>query len=385
MEIKEKEFMDDLIAKYMANSISSDEWKQLMEWVDENKNNQQYFDQSREIWLAAKINNNKPEFDYRPAFQKFVKKAEIKSEKAIRRIQVTFAKVAAIIVIAFLSGILFQSLLQKTNSNISQFQEISVPLGSRSKVRLPDGTSVVLNAGSTIRYRMDYGAKQRLVYLDGEGFFEVAKDKKRPFIVKTEFIDVKALGTTFNVKAYSADNKVETALVEGLVEIQRTKVKSGNKDEKNIVLLKPKQRYTFLKTEGMIPEQVHTKAVSQEEKIERINKIQVVDARRCYISENVNLVQDISWKDKRWVISREQLGELAIKLGRRYDVTISFEDENLKNYSFTGTLEDESLEQVLKVMSLSSPISYKVKGKQVVFKENKEYLKKYREFFQADK
>ena len=358
--------------------------------MDENKSNQKLFDQYREIWLAAKTNNIVDIYDYKSAFKKFADKIEnkpneIPKNRFIRNFQISFARIAAIIVIAFIIGFVFQSVIKKTNSNLSLYQEITVPLGSKSKIRLPDGTHVVLNAGSKLRYQLDYGTNQRVVNLEGEGYFDVAKDKKHPFIVKTEFIDVKALGTSFNVKAYSADNKVEATLVEGSVEIQHTKIKNARDNGKEIIILKPHQRYTYIKEEVKHVKKNTPMENIAEEKNKPIDKLESVTAKKVYISENFDIKQDISWKDKRWVIYREQLDELAVKLGRRYDVSILFDDEDLKNYSFTGTLEDESLEQVMKVISLSSPVLYEIKGKTVIFRKNKEYLKKYKELFQAEK
>ena len=96
-------------------------------------------------------------------------------------------------------------------------------MGSRAQFTLSDGTAVTLNAGSKLKYDNRFGIKDRIVQLEGEGYFKVAKDTKRPFIVKTSHLNVMALGTAFNVKAYSDDKTIETTLVEGSVKIEEKK------------------------------------------------------------------------------------------------------------------------------------------------------------------
>lgn len=103
--------------------------------------------------------------------------------------------------------------------------------------------------------------------------------------------------------------------------------------------------------------------------------------KRHFITENFDLSEDISWKDKRWTINSERLDELAVELERRYDVSIRFDNDRLKSYRFTGIIKDESLEQVLNAMSLSAPIEYTLKGKDIIFAENNDFMQKYKKLF----
>ena len=115
----------------------------------------------------------------------------------------------------------------------------------RAQFTLPDGTTVSLNAGSRLKYDERFGINDRIVELEGEGYFKVAKDSKRLFTVKTSYLNVNALGTAFNIKAYSDDNTIETTLVEGSVRIEEI----ADNGRKEVMVLKPNQKLTFFKAD----------------------------------------------------------------------------------------------------------------------------------------
>jgi ferric-dicitrate binding protein FerR (iron transport regulator) len=289
------------------------------------------------------------------------------------------------VLLAFGLGILADNVLGlfHAKSELISQQEITVPLGSKSKIKLPDGTSVTLNAGSRLTYKTNFGKTNREVWLEGEGYFSVAKDKKRTFIVKTGYLDIKALGTEFNVKAYPNEKSIQTTLVEGSVKIEKNFKGSSDQSKDNSVILKPKERYTFLIDSE---KDVFTKVEDEVAKTGKEHqKEEKMTPKVSVIYKNIDPIPDISWKERRWVISEEKLGDLAIKLERRYDVNINFADENLKVFRFTGTLQDESIEQVLKVISLSSPIVFDIDGKQVNFHNNEEFAKKYKGLYKSNK
>jgi ferric-dicitrate binding protein FerR (iron transport regulator) len=227
--------------------------------------------------------------------------------------------------------------------------ETIVPLGAKSQLVLTDGTKVWLNAGSRLRYSSEYATRNREVELEGEGYFEVATNKAMPFEVKTSLLNVKATGTNFNVKAYPNDSVVEAILVEGRIEVSRMyESKAGTP----AITLQPNQRLTLLKsTNEMLLEVQPKDTYGQPADVVIPDKVRAVAAKTNYMTTT-------SWKDKSWRIEDEDLGSLAVKLGRRYNVTISFADEQLKSYRFTGTLEDEPVEAVLKAMTQTAPVIY---------------------------
>lgn len=387
--LNDQDFYGDLIIQYLSKTINEEDLLKLNIWLEYSPNNKYLFEQTREIWLSSKVVANFKDFNYRKGYRRFVSSIE---EKALEKVQssvktmiFSLPRVAAIVLIAFGLGILVQYLsvkFLKSPAMVAQ-QEIIVPLGSKSKIKLPDGTMVTLNAGSKLTYKTTFGKVNREVWLEGEGYFSVAKDKKRTFIVKTVYLDIRALGTEFNVKAYPDEKTIQTTLVEGSVQIEKISVQLSGEKKESLIILKPKQRYTFLiDSETEIVSGIENNATMTSKENQ---KPKVIVPKTGIVYKNIDPIADISWKERRWVISQEQLGKLAIKLERRYDINIKFAEENLKSFRFTGTLQDESIEQVLKVISLSSPIVFDIQGKQVNFYNNDEFAQKYKGLYKSNK
>jgi ferric-dicitrate binding protein FerR (iron transport regulator) len=268
----------------------------------------------------------------------------------------TIRRVAAIVTVSFASGAACHYYWAKQPEQVA-FVETIVPLGSKSELKLPDGSTVWLNAGSTLRYPTDYGRATRDIYLEGEGYFKVAKQQEKPFTVHTAWSKIRALGTEFNVKAYPGEELVETTLIKGEVAIEKSGA-DGAVDQ--AVRLKPGQKLLVVAPTKAVTEsagdlQPEAPATAPDP----IRPVPAVEQLPPDIAE-----AEVSWKEQQWRIESAPLQDLAIKLGRRYNVHIRV-DESLKNHRFTGTLKDESLEQVLHAMQLSSPILFVVDGKNV--------------------
>jgi ferric-dicitrate binding protein FerR (iron transport regulator) len=363
-----------LIVKYLNGTISDDEHRELKSWADMSDKNRLAFDRMREIWMASNMTEEKFRFDSQTAFDRFRKKVTPEKEiprfrdrKKTKNIALSYQWVAAVLIFAVCGGMLLQYLTHTAgDENIPiAYQEITVPNGSRSKILLPDSSYITINAGTTLRYNTDFGKTQRDVWLDGEAYF-VVKKSHSPFVVHSGTVQVKAVGTEFNMRAYSSENRIETTLVEGKVLVTDTNNASGVLEE---VALLPNQKLIVSK-----------KQISSEDKEKQIietatteKEEQTVKPEREIVKQGkIDPTPDISWKDDEWVIYRESLADLSVKLQRRYNVNIIFVDEHLKSFRYNGTLPDESLEQVLKIMSMVSPIRYTINGKTVVFSENKQ-------------
>jgi hypothetical protein len=217
--------------------------------------------------------------------------------------------------------------------------ELVVPRGSRASVILADGTKVWINADSRLSYTSDYPSGNRNVYLEGEAYFEVVRveDKisKRnylPFTVHTKNISIVAKGTAFNVDSYT-DN-VKTTLTAGSVTVS-----SENGETK---VLKPNQSVEYISNSA--------------------NFSQV---------EKVNTELYTSWKDERWIIRSMSLDEFASKLEKRYDVVIIFEDQSIKEKRITGTLSNETIEQIMMALKTSIYIDYCFNKNQITLKSSK--------------
>lgn len=232
-------------------------------------------------------------------------------------------RAAAILFLPLLLGSLAYNYLKPTLANVDEaWAEIQCPLGVRTKFQLPDGSTGFLNSGSVLKYPVIF-ANNRNVKLTGEGYFEVVHNEKSPFHVKTKNLDVKVLGTTFNIVAYENENLEEVILQTGHVEV-------ASNDGKSLGSLQPEQEMVF----------------NKQDLSHKIN--------------NVESTQYTSWKEGRLTLRNVDIDELAIRLSRWYNAEVIVDKTNkaINAYAYHGTFEDEQLDDVLKILSLSSPISY---------------------------
>jgi len=276
-------------------------------------------------------------------------------------------KIAAIVIPFFLLGAITSYFIQENRQkpeNIT-YTEIRAPFGARTEIVLPDGSTVWLNAGSRFKYMNVYNTDNREIQLNGEAYFKVAKNAGLPFDVKTGDISIQALGTEFNVKSYDDEDIIETTLVEGKISIRQ-----GQK-QKRAIYLEPHQQAVYVK---------YSKNLSVKDMKEvKEAKPEVLKLRKgiLYIAEKVDPEPIVAWKENRLILKGEELSTLVIKLERKYDVKIVFGSEKLKQFRFTGTLENETLTQVLDVIKLSAPLGYKLQGKTVLIFENKKMAEKF--------
>lgn len=207
-------------------------------------------------------------------------------------------------------------------------QEISTIYGMRTKFQLSDGTWVNLNSGSKLIFPTEFEGKSRKVELVGEAFFDVTPNPAKPFIVKASEINVKVLGTAFDLQAYPGTNKITTTLVHGKVVLER----ESDGISKQVAELKPSDRAEY-KT----------------------------DRKVINVSVEEDLDKFIAWKDGKLVFFNDPIENVAEKLGHWYNVTVKISNDKLKRYRFTATFQDEPIEQVLDLLSKSSPLKYQIK------------------------
>ncbi len=375
--IHDKKTEEDLIYGYLKGDLTPEETRELIDWIKLDKANKQTFDECCELWITTRSISKNPDYNAQEGFWKFrqrIKNSD-QSESIPSKIRFlkTAVKYAAIFVIAFLSGgiLFYQSGNRSFSRSAQSISELVVPLGSRAQFTLADGTVVTLNAGSTLRTDNHFGINDRIVEFEGEGYFKVAKDKIKPFIVKTPYLKVTAMGTEFNVKAYSIDKTIETTLVNGSVKIEPNS--DGEKGE--ITILQPNQKLTFYKEDSRIEDNSKKPAGKSQTEIKPV-KVQSTASAVRFVKENVNIEPVVSWKENRWIFEQQSLEQMAVDLGRKFDVQILFNSERLKSYRFTGTILAEPIEQVLECMSISAPINFKLKGKIVTLSENKDFFER---------
>jgi ferric-dicitrate binding protein FerR (iron transport regulator) len=350
----------EYIINFLARKESPEDVQKLKEWLATDSAHRDELKQWFVTWDAvnmADAGKLHPEEAYQRFMFRLQREAstEIARRKnRIRNMVKTISRIASVFLVSFLLGILCHFYWVNKQPPKLAFIENIVPLGSKSEVNLPDGSVVWLNAGSTLRYSTDYGRTTRDVYLTGEGYFKVAKQDKAAFTVHTSLMKVKALGTEFNVKAYPDEDKTEATLVSGKVSIE--KVEENISIDRPIVL-ESGQKFSV----RAIPNNNKTDETEQPQ-AEPTNHKAILPQLTVKQLSSTTIRAEVSWKERNWRIESEQLQDLAVKLNRRYDVHILM-DEQLKNYRFTGTIKDESLEQVLHAMQLTAPILFKVEGK----------------------
>jgi transmembrane sensor len=373
----DKEYID-LIVNYLANEATNVEKNFLLEWLNEKSENQKEFDRIREIWISARLTKENKQFDKEKVWEQIQKRVPEIQTKPTLRIKKephygfkNILKIAAVFVISFTIGLLVMYYVGKNaDSNLTEDYEIITPLGSKTSIRLPDGSNVILNAGSKLIFPKKFNDKQRLVSLSGEAYFDIAKNPKKPFIVNTSDIDIKVLGTVFNVKAYSDEGTVETTIIRGSVSI----VKAGNEKLKKPIILTVNQKATYIKSKGEIAlSDVDSISLGQKTKTafsdKSIKKLIPID--RLKIDNQIDVKLAVSWTNGVLIFKSEPLESIAKKLERKYNVTLIFEDEKLRKSKYTGTLRDLTLEQVLKVMEFTSPIEFRIVEKTVYLKSKK--------------
>lgn len=223
---------------------------------------------------------------------------------------------------------------------------IHIPYGTTQKLVMPDGTKVTLNAGSEFTYPETFSKNTREVSLNGEGFFEVTKNPKKPFLVHTKKLTVKVLGTVFNVKAYNDDKTTETTLLKGKV-----KVELKNNPEKTIILL-PNEK---LMVSNNLPQ---TTAVANHNVNVAKIEYQVITLPRVKPEE----IKETAWLDNRILFTNELFEDVAKQIERKYNVQVAFEDQALKTEQISGLLDQEPLQKAMQIIEMTTPFQFRIEG-----------------------
>lgn len=370
-------YIDSLILSFLKEEITGSDRKTLEDWINSTDANKEHFKAIYRIWDAALKTDDEIEM----VLQKVKHRLDSnlpESKRVPDKYILTIVKWAAVVIISCLTGALgykyfFNAYAPKNMvANI-----IQVPLGSKSNIVLPDGTEVTLNAGSRLTYGVDYGVKAREVNLVGEGYFKVAENKKVPFLVNTVKATIKALGTEFNVKAYPEEGMIETVLVKGSVLVNEILSDEEKRTAKRkTVILTPGQKALIFKG-------VEKTTVKAREDINKpqLNVLPKNTKMPEMIISKTEAETETSWKDERWFIKGMDLENLAVVLSRRFNVSIQLQDEDLKQYRFSGTIETETVEEVFDIMKYTLPVSYTIEKGKVVWTINRNLEKVYKEAY----
>lgn len=314
--------IDELITRQLTGAISFEENSALNNWLGESIENQKYFSEQKNLWRLFEAHQKMQKIDEQKAYQKISN--QINNRKSVR-FWTYIQRIAAILLLPVIaiSALYFQSEKTDRKQISAVTNTVETPLGMRSSLTLPDGTKVWLNAGSKISYPVLFAKDYRVVNLSGEAYFEVKKDKSWPFVVSTKAVNVLVTGTIFNCNAYPENNQVQTVLVEGEVTLV-------NQSSTELETLDPGELAVF------------------DNDNQRITKTKT------------DLQKYVAWKNGKLMFRDDKMDKVVEKLERWYNVEFEIADKEIANYVYTATFVDESLDQVLKMLSLSAPIRYTI-------------------------
>jgi len=244
---------------------------------------------------------------------------------------------------------------QKSTRPAEDKSEVSTKYGSRTNLHLPDGTQVWLNSGSKLSYDKTYGNGKREVALSGEAYFDVIRNPALPFIIHTSSIDIRVLGTAFNVKSFPLEKNTETSLIRGSIEVF-----FRNRPLEKIIL-KPNQKL-ITANQAMVKDKENAAPSSAKEKT-TVNDGGVKVPPLALVSQLTyepgdSTVIETSWMHNKLMFLSETFEDLAIKMERWYGVNIRFVNEQIKFKKLNGIFENESIQQALTALQLITPFTY---------------------------
>jgi transmembrane sensor len=314
-----------LITRYFTGETNPEEIIEIQKWLSESKDNLLYFRQLKNVWDNTENATDLRNVNVDTALNLVNKRIRFRTPAAT--LWFYWKRIAAVMIIPLLLANLLYFIYHapdKTTSQEPVYNELFAAFGTRSAIKLSDGTSVWINSGSSIKYPDRFIGNKRKVFLKGEAYFEVESDLKRPFIVETSSLTVKATGTKFNVNGYVTADKEAVTLVSGKVEVNLNDDKGNTSSSK----LNPNQHFCYNKTDG-------TTSIINED-----------------------TYKYISWKDGKLIFRNEPLSNVVKRISQIFNIDIELRGKELQNYSFRATFHDESLTEILNLLKISSPIDY---------------------------
>ncbi len=354
----------NLFNRLFNGEITESESGELRSWRDLSELNRNIYDEITEDENLKKIVLSRRWEDSAGEWEKLLtrlKPAERKITITFRKFYLIAGSAAAVFILLIAGSLFLYSSANKHKPEVAEgYTTIISPRGQRTKVILPDQTNVWLNSESTLRYPATYNQKDREVHLEGEGFFEVSRDKQKPFFVQTEELKIKVYGTSFNLKAFPGEKNIEATLIEGKMSV--TPFDSSGVAGKEI-FLKPKEKLIYQKNaEGLrITKDLLSVADTNKTNTSKILPAKKKTEVKIVLEKDVNTSKDMLWKEGKLIFNNETFGELSVRLERWYDVKIHFQDEEIKKYKFTGEFSKETADQAMEALKISSRHSYEYK------------------------
>lgn len=317
--------LNEIILRQISGKASAEDIMLLDNWLKQDAENYKAYDVIYNFHQIASTEESLFIPDKKQAWRNIEDRITIPQKRKIY----TFLKYAAAAAIFFNVGISANYLWnrKKVTEIANQFSTYIVPAGQKSKIILPDGSKVWLNSGTTLRYSSNYNLDSREVTLDGEAFFEVAKDKSRKFSVYSNNTSVEVYGTAFNIKNYAGDKKLELTVKEGKVGL----LENGNK-------------------------------ISD---LSKGDQLKLLKGSNTYELGKADIDIITAWKNNQLVFKSTDVNELVKYMERWYGVNITIENGKSVQKKYTFKVKTESLTELLHLINIMTPIHYTISGKDV--------------------
>lgn len=327
-----------LMTKVISKEATESEIEDLQEWIDNDRVNKLIFDEFREVWKTTGVFNSGSNVEsgihylrQRLSFSDEKNQAPIISIKSSGKIMKwQYIKVAAsILLIGFTAAFLYFNV-----SRVAvKYKTLVMPYGKKGSLHLSDGSTLEVNSGTKISFPVKFAEDKRLLKIEGEAFFEIAKDKSRPFIIEAGELEIQVIGTSFNLKSYKNEGVIELGVKTGSVSITNKILSDSSLS--NIFYLEPGDLMSFNVLEN------------------------------TFEKKKVDIDLLTSWTDETLVFNNKNLSEVATMLQRWYNIPVKLENDMLKNCEFIGEYKNESLQNILEALKFSVGIEYLIKDNEV--------------------
>ena len=333
--------IQDIITKVLANSANKEEQNLLNDWLREKPENQHSFELKRQQWEEMLLFVD--EEDKKRVFSDIKSRISQETElvdfnmRVSKKKSMGWMRIAASVVSFISLGALsyYEVSDPFSHLNLIGYNLVEADAGNQQTQLLADGSTVYLNGDSRLKYKINSEAKERKLYLEGEAFFNVARDETKPFVIGLEDSQVQVLGTSFNIKAYPEDGQISTSVLTGRVAFEASKSES--------LILVPGNKG-------------------------------VIDKDNKSIAKlNVDNSRDVAWMEKGLYFENTSLSDMAKSLYRMYGVKVKLTVGSLKNLKITAKFENEKFEEVLKILSMTNEFSYEIDDKLVVIGRKGEF------------
>lgn len=334
-----EERFTELLGKKLSGEINAEELAEFSKLISLNEAYRKEYESLVMYWQQ----DEKPYDRIADIFEEIKSRTDIpereaKAPKRVRRMKSRFSlvqKIAAVLFIFIVSAGTYRVFSGRFPDKAEiEWKQLETPSRLLSSLDLPDGTKVTLNSESVLKYPVAFKGDNREVYLTGEAYFEVTSDHKHPFIVHTDKMNIRVLGTAFNVKSYMSDRTEEATLLRGSIQVTFP----DNPNEK--VLLKPTDKIVLKDSNYHLEKQ-------------------------SYYNQQDSHIMEILWMTNKLAFRNETFETIANQLSRKYGVKIVFTNNSLRDLKFTGEFEKETLNQALFSLQLVTPFRYRTKGNNV--------------------